>query len=124
MGKSYKEYTGGTTARLLTKGLAENATGLIYKTESDATMTVENSAGSVDYLDKTIQSGHSVDEILEQFNTSRYIPSDFSAANGTQYTINADGEYTEDVWLKMATGQTFDCNIQQSKRNIIQWYSS
>ncbi len=104
--KSYKEYTGGTTARLLTKGLAENATGLIYKTESDATMTVENSAGSVDYLDKTIQSGHSVDEILEQFNTSRYIPSDFSAANGTQYTINADGEYTEDVWLKMATGQT------------------
>ena len=69
-------------------------------------MTVENSAGSVDYLDKTIQSGHSVDEILEQFNTSRYIPSDFSAANGTQYTINADGEYTEDVWLKMATGQT------------------
>ena len=104
--KAYKEYTGGTTARLLTKGLAENATGLIYKTESDATMTVENSAGSVDYLDKTIQSGHSVDEILEQFNTSRYIPSDFSAANGTQYTINADGEYTEDVWLKMATGQT------------------
>ena len=104
--KSYKEYTGGTTARLLTKGLAENATGLIYKTESNATMTVENSAGSVDYLDKTIQSGHSVDEILEQFNTSRYIPSDFSAANGTQYTINADGEYTEDVWLKMATGQT------------------
>ena len=36
LGKSfYKEYTGGTTARLLTKGLAENATGLIYKTESD-----------------------------------------------------------------------------------------
>ena len=69
-------------------------------------MTVENSAGSVDYLDKTIQSGHSVDDILEQFNTSRYIPSDFSAANGSQYTINADGEYTEDVWLKMATGQT------------------
>ena len=55
--KAYKEYTGGTTARLLTKGLAENATGLIYKTESNATMTVENSAGSVDYLDKTIQSG-------------------------------------------------------------------
>ncbi len=22
------------------------------------------------------------------------------------HTINADGEYTEDVWLKMATGQT------------------
>lgn len=99
--KSYKEYTGGSNARLLTKGLAENATGLIYQTEANAAMTVENSAGSVDYLDKNIQSGHSVDEILQQFNTSRYLPSDFSAANGSQYTINADGEYTEDVWLSL-----------------------
>ena len=72
----------------MTKGLAENATGLIYQTEANAAMTVENSAGSVDYLDKNIQSGHSVDEILQQFNTSRYLPSDFSAANGSQYTIN------------------------------------
>ena len=87
-----KEYTGGTASRLLTKRLAEEASGLIYKTESEATMTVANSAGSVDYLDKTIQGGHSVDEILEQYNTKRYIDSDFSPANATQYTINADGE--------------------------------
>ena len=65
-----------------------------------------------------------VDEILEQFNTSRYIPSDFSAANGTQYTINADGEYTEDVWLKMATGQTLTVTYNNLNGNIIQWYSS
>lgn len=104
--KAYKEYTGGTASRLLTKRLAEEASGLIYKTESEATMTVANSAGSVDYLDKTIQGGHSVDEILEQYNTKRYIDSDFSPANATQYTINADGEYTEDVWLKMQAGQT------------------
>ena len=63
--------------------------------------------GSVGLLGSNNQSRSlPVDEIPEQFNTSRYIPSDFSAANGTQYTINADGEYTEDVWLKMAPGQT------------------
>lgn len=104
--KAYKDYTGGASTRLLTKRLAEQATGLIYKTEADATMTVDSSTGSVDYLDKTIQGGHSVDAILEQYNTNRYLASDFNPVNGTQYTINADGEYTEDVWLKMATGQT------------------
>lgn len=104
--KAYREHTGGTGSRLLTKQLAAEATGLIYKTEAAATMTLASSTGSTDYLDKTIQGGHSVDEILEQYNTNRYLASDFNPANGSQYTINADGEYTEDVWLKMTTGQT------------------
>ncbi len=89
-------------ACLLTKGLAENATGLIYKTDSTLLWLLKTSAGSADYLDKQSQSGLPVDEIwtIQHISVTLWA---YLVQLTVQYIITLY-EYTEDAWLKMGYG--------------------
>ncbi|EHJ53221.1 GbpC/Spa domain-containing protein [Streptococcus macacae] len=103
--KAYEDYQKEVAAGKAA-GRVETAQSLVFRSEPEATMTIE---GVSQYLTKEARAANKPKDILEQFNTDNYSNSDYVSQN--PYTPK------EDTWFKMKVGDQITVTYNNIKNS-------